>query len=386
MHGSFHAFGLANALADMGHQVTVLTNYPRNSTRLRKTIQVKTCWRHLIASKWWQRTVEFTGKSELQLQRLFGSWAERELAAQHWDIIYSWSSVSKELLESKRVSAKVRLLARGSTHISYQDKILREAGQRIGCFVERPEPSTIARELVEYELADAVVVLSSHCRQTFIEEGVDAGKVILMSPGVNLENYGAPEFVINERIQRITKGRPLRILTIGTFSQRKGAEDYGQAVRSAYSIEKFQFRFVGDVSRDALSIRKELDGYVKFVSRVPTERLRDHFNWADLFWFPSIEEGFPQSVLQAAASNLAVITTKAAAGEDLFLMGTAGWLVDVNQPEQTVQLLRNLEADRSSILKKLNHGPLRVRGWDVAAQSLLNSIEEMLRTRNVGKK
>ena len=53
VHGRFHAFDLARALSERGHQVTLFTNYPQWAARrfgLGK-VEVRSFWAHGIASR-----------------------------------------------------------------------------------------------------------------------------------------------------------------------------------------------------------------------------------------------------------------------------------------------------------------------------------------------
>ena len=172
VHGRFHAFGLAAALSELGHEVTIFTNYPRyfSDGEIPPKVRVETYWLHFLRSRLWRfPAIANWVDSEERYLKAFGSWAENKLRDQEWDVIYSWSSVSKEILESTLVKARCKLVARGSTHVLFQDRILEEEGLRTGDAIERPCSTTIKRELFEYQRADAVVVLSRSL-QTHIRE------------------------------------------------------------------------------------------------------------------------------------------------------------------------------------------------------------------------
>ena len=59
---------------------------------------------------------------------------------------------------------------RGSAHIVTQARLLEEEERRVGELQDRPSQWMIAREQREYELVDAIVVLSTFSYSTFLWE------------------------------------------------------------------------------------------------------------------------------------------------------------------------------------------------------------------------
>lgn len=271
VHGRFHAFGLATGLIELGHDVTVFTNYPAfvaarfgiPADRLRSFPLhgglVRLLDRLRVAEK-------MPGLDGL-MHGWFGSWLARSLTAERWDATYTWSSVSKEYLEKDRV-ADVRLIARGSTHIRKQWQILHEEEARTGCRIGKPSEVIMRREEAEYALADAIIVLSSFSRQTFLEAGMPLEKVRLMVSAVNVADFAATPEALRARQQRLISGEPLRVLTVGTFSHRKGALDL-VSMADSLPQEHFQFRFVGTVADEARALAEKAYGRLEFLPRVP---------------------------------------------------------------------------------------------------------------------
>ncbi len=320
-----------------------------------------------------------TAMSEKKLLEWFGKWTSKRLVGNPWDLVYSWSSVSLEMLQSPARISGIRAVVRGSTHIAYQDRLLGEEGKRTGTAIERPEPSTIVRELKEYSLADAVVVLSEFCRDSFIEEGIPADKIICMPAGVDIGQFYEKETSRAARLDRLASpSEQLRVLMAGTFSLRKGAWDIAHAIPSL-ARDRFQLRFVGSVHEDAHRLQESTRNQISFVGRVPQTELMSHFDWADVFLFPSLEEGLPQTLFQAASSGLPVIATPNSAITDVLGGGGVGWSIPVCSPSAIASLLTQLENDRRAIIAKIQERkPQQTRSWELAVRSLESQVSKRL--------
>lgn len=329
VQGRFHAFGLAAGLIELGHDVTVFTNYPA-FTAARFGIprgRMRGFPLHRLAVRLAEKLRFFEKVPALDglMHGWFGSWLARSLTAEHWDATYTWSSVSKEYLEKDRV-ADVRLMARGSTHIRKQWQILHEEETRTGCRIGKPSEAIMRREEAEYALADAIIVLSSFSRQTFLEAGLPPEKVRLMVSAVNVAYFAAMPEVLRERQQRLISGEPLRVLNVGTFSHRKGALDL-VSMADSMPQDHFQFRFVGTVADEARVLAEKARGRLEFLPRVPQNELRHHYAWADVFVLPSIEEGLAAVLPQAVAAGLLVLATPNSGAADVMRDGERGWIL-----------------------------------------------------------
>src|SRR6266404_3942831 len=85
------------------------------------------------------------------------------------------------------IKAKLRgakyVCDRGSSHIRFQDRILREEYDRLGIRFRGIDPRTIEREEAEYAAADAITVPSTFVQRSFDVEKVQSNKVKLISYG-----------------------------------------------------------------------------------------------------------------------------------------------------------------------------------------------------------
>lgn len=380
VHGRFHAFELAKALWGRGEDVTLFTNYPAFALKRFgvNSAQAKTFPIHGVLVRLRGRLdphLRWPGLDAM-LHRMFGRWLRRELTARQWDVSYTWSGVSEELLRAPRC-AKVRLLVRGSAHIRTQLRLLTEEQERTGAPQEKPHAWTVAREEREYGLADAVVNLSTFSRQSFLEEGVAASRVKLMVAGAPVKNFRATSKTIEERCRRITSQSPLQVLTVGTFSYRKGVQDLAR-IAEALPRDRFVFRFVGTVAREAAGLAQQLGARVEFMPRLDQADLPVQYAWGDLFLFPTIEDGFPQVMAQSSAAGLPQLTTPNGAGTDLVRDGVNGWVLPIRSPERFIEKLRWCDAHReelAAMVRRCASSP--IRDWSDAAEDLVTIVGEM---------
>jgi glycosyltransferase involved in cell wall biosynthesis len=378
VHGRFHAFGLAAGLLKLGHDVTVFTNYPAfiaarfgiPAQRVRGFAMHGVVMRLADRLRLFERMPGFDGF----LHGWFGSWLARRLTAERWDATYTWSSVSKEYLECERV-ARARLVARGSTHIRRQWQLLHEEEMRTGCVISKPSEAIMQREEAEYALADAVIVLSSFSRQTFLEAGLPPEKVRLMVSAVHVADFAATPEVVQARRQRILSGEPLRVLSVGTFSHRKGALDL-VAMAGALPADQFQFRFVGSVADEAAVLAEKSRGRIEFIPRVPQKELREHYEWADIFVLPSIEEGLAAVLPQAAAAGLLVLATPNSGAADVIQEGVTGWIMAVRDVAAFTQRLNWIACHRLEMAALAEScSQLTSRDWQKAADDFVRCCQ-----------
>ena len=163
--GRFHANYMASALVKAGHQVELITSLPRSRFSDLSRSQVKSFILPEVLSRGFAK-LGFENLGDVCKIRLFGARAAKYLQRKNSqiDVFIGWSSFSKESLEVVR--AKKKVIVRGSAHIRFQDRLLREEYARLG--LRYPDRSSVvARELVEYEKADHIILLSQFSKRHF---------------------------------------------------------------------------------------------------------------------------------------------------------------------------------------------------------------------------
>jgi glycosyltransferase involved in cell wall biosynthesis len=375
VHGRFHAFHLGRELINQGHNVTLFTNYPK-SVVSRFGIpkeRVVTFLFHGLLSRFLHFFEENLSMDFREFtQTLFSKWAAKKLAVEGWDVIYSFSGVAEEIFKSISKGHTLYFLVRGSSHIRTQAKLLEEEERRAGVPIDRPKAWIVAREEREYELADAVAVLSTFAKRSFLEEGFPENKLRLLPLGAQLSHFRPSENVIEDRCQRIVTGQPLRVLMVGTFSFRKGAVDFLKIAESLKGT--CMFRFVGKLENEVKHHFSGDQSNIEFIPRQPEFNLPSFYKWADIFLFTTIEDGFAVVLAQAQASGLPILTTTNCSGSDIIREGQTGWVLPIRDPQAFVDRLCWCDAHRSELAQmvRATYEHFKPRDWSDVADDFVS--------------
>jgi glycosyltransferase involved in cell wall biosynthesis len=175
------------------------------------------------------------------------------------------------------------------------------------------------RLLEETAMANHWLVASQFTKRTLIDAGVPAERVAVVPYGADLARF-APARRPDRGV-----GRPLRLLFVGTLSQRKGVK---------YLLEALKLLPPGTVELtlcgrpvDDLALFRG-NSQVRVYPSISDKGLLEAYRNADVFVFPSLAEGFGHVLLEAMASGLPIVSTDRTAAPDLIRHGVEGFLVE----------------------------------------------------------
>jgi glycosyltransferase involved in cell wall biosynthesis len=138
----------------------------------------------------------------------------------------------------------------------------------------------------------------------------------------------------------VTQARPLRLLFVGSLSQRKGIADLFAAVNILGA--SVSLTVIGNqVTEDCAVLNRELARH-RWIPSLPHDRILDEMRAHDVFVFPSLFEGFGLVITEAMSQGTPVITTERTAGPDLITHGENGWLIKAGSTEALVLQLEEL--------------------------------------------
>lgn len=370
--GRLNGFDIAHALLQRGHDVTLLTNYPKWAVRRFNFPgeRVRSFWSHGVLTRLVSRVSQGLLRNyEEWFHTVFGRWAAAEINNEQWDAVILWSGVAEETLRLLSGGPALRLVQRSSAHIATQARLLKEEEERTGAPQDRPSSWMVAREQREYKLADVVTVLSTFSYNTFISEGYQQERLCTILAGANLRDFRPCPQVIEDRCRRVLSDEPLRVLNVGNFSFQKGMWDMANIIRSV-ERHKYNFRFVGAITPEATALARDLAHLATFIPKQPQSELPTHYAWGDIFILPSIQDGFQAVLGQAAASGLPILTTPNGAGIDLVHEGMSGWVLPIRSPESFIERLQWCDSHRDEIasMARRVYSDFKPRDWtDVAA-------------------
>ncbi len=375
VNGAFHHFDLARELEARGYLKRIYSSFPW------RRLQREGVSRHLVETFPWVHTPLFMIGRYWQIPRsvenylaykdfvLFDRWVASRVEGCEVFVGLSGSGLKAGKLVQSRGGKYV--CDRGSSHIRYQDAIVREEYLRWGVPIRGCDPRIIAREEAEYAAADAITVPSEFARRSFLEMGVADGKIVKVPLGVLLSRF---------RPNRRPPQDSFEVLFAGTVSLRKGIPYLIQAFQMLDHPSK-RLRLAGPIEPEIRPVLEKLDlTNVELLGAMPQEKLAECMSGSHVMVLPSIEDGFGMVQAQAMACGCPVISSLNTGGQDLFQDGVEGFLVPIRSPEAIHERLAQLAADPELQGRMSTAAQLRVRslgGWsDYGARyaSFLNTL------------
>jgi glycosyltransferase involved in cell wall biosynthesis len=303
--------------------------------------------------------------------------AEREVArkagkaAHGADIVVASYGTGRYAFEAVHRSGGRAVLSYPIAHNRYQLRFYAEEAQLAPEFAaalpatDKLPPEYSERLDAECAMADRIIVGSEFVRQSFVDVGYDARKIVVTPYGVDTGRF-------TPRTEPRRDG-VFRALFVGQIGQRKGMSyllrGYEQFRRSDSELH-----IVGSFGSGHEVYARYEDLY-RHTPNVPQKDLPSLYQQADVFVFPSLIEGMPLVVLEAMACGIPVITTTHGAGE-LVRDGVDGFFVPIRDSEAIAARLEQLYGDpslRERMGRNAREQALR-HTWDAYAQRAADAV------------
>ena len=376
--GKFHAFNLAQQLELRNCLSQIITSYPSSSLKEYGIFKPKInsiITKELLMKLFSKFSfIENYFNYENFLIEMFAKKAAKIINLEDLDIIIGWSSFSKEtFLRSKDLNC-IKILERGSSHIQFQEKVLRQEYEEINIKPKLPDKKIIERELTEYELADFISVPSEFVKKTFIEYGIDENKIIKTPYGVDLNEFNF------EDIKRPENDK-FRIISTGTVSIRKGSHILINAFREL-ALNNAELIFVGPIENDFRKMLKRYDSLdnIIFIKKQKQKDLKYFYNKSDLFILNSIEDGFGMVIPQAMACGLPIICTENTGGSEMVDNEINGYILPIKDTNKLKNKISEFYYN-SSKLKKFSNNALKKAqdlSWDFYGNEIIRKYKSIL--------
>lgn len=193
-----------------------------------------------------------------------------------------------------------------------------------------------------------------------IPNGVDADRFQPLPPPVQAPSPG-----------------PVQLLFVGRASAEKGLLCLLDALARLKDLP-WAINIVGDgpelAAIRAEAVRQGLADRLTCSGWLPRADLPERYRQADLFVFPSTDEGMPNTVLEAMASELPVVACRIAGCEELVDDQTTGLLVPPRDPAALAQAIAQLVNDpvlRARFGQAARQRVERRFSWRAAAEAYL---------------
>jgi glycosyltransferase involved in cell wall biosynthesis len=202
----------------------------------------------------------------------------------------------------------------------------------------RDSAEKLERKDEELRLADHIVVASSFTKRTLEECPFPVAPISLVP-------YGAAEPC--GELQPVRRDGPLRVLFVGSLSQRKGIADVFESLGTMG--RHAELTVIGRRTGAACKPLDEALTRCRWIPSLPRDRILEEMRRHDVLVFPSLFEGFGLVVTEALSQGLPVITTAHTCGPDVLEDGVEGFLVPTSNPEAITEKLDWLDRDRNRI-------------------------------------
>jgi len=190
-----------------------------------------------------------------------------------------------------------------------------------------------------YKSSDAILVLAHKFKHTLVELGFASNKISVTRT-----------MFMQKDIQkdRVCANEPLKFIFIGRLSFQKGIIDIIDAIKVlndkgvTVSVDLFGHYADEDIKLEAKTKIKTygLQNQVKINNFIAGDDKYKKLSEADVFLFPTYNEGCPNSIIEALASGLFIISTPVGAIDEMVLNEENGIIIPVKSP---IELARKIQ-------------------------------------------
>lgn len=325
--GRFHAFNLAEQLDQNNYLKQLISSYPKFYIKKRFKINEK-----LMKSFFLKEILQRSFLNKFfdinnYINEYFDYRAMSSLEFDDLDILVGWSSFSYNSFLKAKDKKCITVLERGSTHIEYQNEILKKEYEYLKLKPKLISEKIIEKEKKEYDLADYIMVPTQYAKKTFIDKGFSENKIIKNHYGVNLEEFSY------DRSGKENNSK-FRVIYTGTISVRKGVL---YLLDAFYELElkNSELLLIGEIDREISHLLKKYKNCknIIFKGSMIQGNLKKFYNTSNVFVLNSIEDGFGMVILQAMACGLPVITTTNTGGSEVIEDEIDGYIIPVRDKE-----------------------------------------------------
>ncbi len=338
--GKWHAFDLAEQLEKRGLLKRLITSYPKFKTREYNIPDIKV--KSIVIKEILTRAY---GRLPLYIRNIFDpqffihNTYDKIVAlclVNDANLIITWSSYGLYTMRKAKKMGMLTILEHGSSHIIYQNEILKQEYARWGIHGELAHPKIIKKELKEYDESNYIAIPSLFVKRTFLEQGIPETKLLHIPYGINLSNF--------KPIQKIDS--IFRIVSVGNLTLRKGFHYLLQAFFEL-NLENSELALYGPISKEIEPFLKKYYKKNLIISQVPHKELYKYYSQGSIFVLASIEEGLARVLFEAMACGLPIIATTNTGGQDIIENDKEGYIIPICDidaiKEKIIYLYKNQE-------------------------------------------
>ncbi len=378
--GKFHHFNTARALYEKNQLIKIFSGYPwlklKNEKLNKSFISSNGLYRiflhiyskignHIFSKNLNKKISDFF---EIRNSLNIDSKVCKYLNDNEADVLLALTSVGLRSGQKMIKNDKIYICEQSSSHIIYQNNILKEEYKEFINKDYKVNNWFIDRALEEFENANIILSPSSFVKKSFINSN-HLDKVSILEFGVDNKNFfPIKEFKKNQK--------HFNVLFIATKSLRKGLHYLIDAFEKFRHPHK-KLHIVGGETEDEDFFKKKIntDNMVIY-GHVNHLKLNDIINKCHVYVLPSIEDGYGLTVTQAAAAGCPCIVTENTGASDFVKRNKCGFIVPIRDSNSIMEKLQTL-SDNKNLFTEMSYNAssnAKSQSWSDYVEKLDNIV------------
>ena len=230
----------------------------------------------------------------------------------------------------------------------------------------REPEEKLARKEEELALASCIT-----CPSQFVLESIPS-EIRVKTP-CQVTPFGSPKIPPNSsKFGTVRKEGKLKLLFVGSMSQRKGLADLFQAMK-LISSPNVSLSVLGRPSLP-MSFYREIFPHFQYLTPRSNKEVQDAMNGHDVLVLPSIIEGRALVQQEAMASGLPLIITPNTGGADLIEKEKTGFIVPIRDPRKIAEKIEWFAGTQKMLPDMSRHCRKKAMqyNWSTYASSIIS--------------
>ncbi len=284
-------------------------------------------------------------------------------------IYHTWMGISPEAIKKAKKNGAILILEAANSHPLNFLNLINEEYKTFDCDKFILETEKFKKDVEYIKSFDYISCPSDFVYNSFLEEGFAKEKLIKINYGVDVDKFSP---------SRRKKDKKFRVLFVGSIQMRKGIP-YLLKAWEELNLKDSELVVVGSVYPEAVQIIKKYlkNPSIKFCGFNPD--LREYYSNADVFVFPSIEEGSALVNYEAMASGLPLITTfnSGSVARD----GKEGFIIPIRNTEKLKEKIKFMHDNPKKRIQMGKNARKRIEEftWDIYGKKLSNLYRDLLK-------
>ena len=294
-------------------------------------------------------------------------------------MLIAWHPFASASLYQAKSRGIHTVLDVGSTHPVTQLQLLNHEHKLLGI---RPPfiPDRVLKHCRVFNQVDWISIPSTPVCDSFVSHGIPRSKLFINPYGVDSSLF--QPIVRPIKVPPFTPDNPLEILIVAGLTPRKGSRLLLNICRHYEADSRLNFTLVGSLDPPYCFSRSDLPSNLSLIQPMPHHELVKLYAKNDIFFLPSIEEGFARVLIEAAFCGLTLLATPSTGIGDLLHLSTrSGYMLADNHPSTAITSIDHI-LDGSLGLTTSDPSDLQFFTRDSYQRRVINQLTQCLESFN----